>query len=138
MFCFIGTVYGYAPTAPPGGNLYYTSLLHQVRDRLKNTYVENLSFETIIDKYDRPGTVFFADPPYYNLTAYEGYPFKKADHLLLRDKLANIQGKFLLTINDHPEVREWYCGFNMKEVTVPYSICRDKGKQAAELIITNY
>lgn len=139
-FASKGIVYGYAPTAPPKGNLYYTDLLHKVRDRLKNTYVENLSFETIIDKYDRPGTIFFADPPYYNLTSYQGYPFKKEDHLLLRDKLANIQGKFLLTINDCPEAREWYCGFNITEVTVPYSICRDtdKRKRAAELIITNY
>lgn len=139
-FASKGCVYGYAPTAKPPGNIYYTDLLHEIRERLKNTYAENLPFETVIEKYDRPGTVFFADPPYYNLTAYSGYPFKKADHLLLRDKLANIQGKFLLTINDCPEVREWYCGFNIKEVTVPYSICRDidKRKHAAELIITNY
>lgn len=121
-FASKGCVYGYAPTAKPPGNIYYTDLLHEIRERLKNTYVENLPFETVIEKYDRPGTVFFAD------------------HLLLRDKLANIEGKFLLTINDCPEVREWYCGFNRKEVTVPYSICRDtdKRKHASELIITNY
>ena len=59
---------------------------------------------------------------------------------MLRDKLANIEGKFLLTINDCPEVREWYCGFNVREVEVSYSVCRaaDKRRDFGELIITNY
>lgn len=51
-----------------------------------------------------------------------------------------MQGKFLLTINDHPQVREWYKGFNIKAVEVPYSVCKEaKGrKKYGELIITNY
>ena len=139
-FASKGDVYGYAPTDPPKGNIYYTELLYQIRERLRNTYVENLSFETIIDKYDRDGTVFFADPPYYKTAGYKNCCFNKQNHILLRDKLANIEGKFLLTINDCPEVREWYCGFNIKEVEVPYSICRvaDRGRGFGELIITNY
>ena len=139
-FASKGDTYGYATTAKPAGNIYYTELLHQVRDRLRNTYVENLSFETVIDKYDRPGTAFFADPPYYKTTGYKGSTFGLKEQLLLRDKLSNIRGKFLLTINDCLEVREWYCGFNIKEVEVPYSICRDtdKRREFKELIITNY
>ena len=139
-FASKGDSYGYAPTAKPPGHIYYTDLLHQVRDRLRNTYVENLSFETVIDKYDRTGTVFFADPPYYQTAGYKGCEFGEKDHLLLRKKLGSIKGKFLLTINDCPEVREWYKEFNIKEVEVPYSICRDteKRRDFKELIITNY
>jgi len=59
---------------------------------------------------------------------------------LLRDKLKGIKGKFLVTINDHPQVREWYEGFNIKEVKVNYSISKDSKarREYRELIITNY
>jgi DNA adenine methylase len=62
------------------------------------------------------------------------------EHLILRDKLKSLQGKFLLTINDHPQVREWYQDFNIKEVEVNYSISKlqDGRKKYKELIITNY
>lgn len=61
------------------------------------------------------------------------------DHVRLRDCLSKIQGKFLLSINDHPEIRELYAGFNVKEVEVRYSVCRtDKSSMAKELIIGNY
>lgn len=46
----------------------------------------------------------------------------------------------MVTINDHPEVREWYKGFNMEEVQVAYSISREQKarREYGELIITNY
>ena len=106
---------------------------------MRNTYVENLSFEKIIDKYDRKYSFFFCDPPYFETTGY-GNTFGENEQLLLRDKLSNLKGKFLLTINDHEKVREWYEGFNIKEVEVNYSVSRaaeGRGKYR-ELIITNY
>lgn len=131
-------VYGYGTTSRPRPQIFYKNVLGDIKERLRNTYVENLSFEKIIDKYDRPHTLFFADPPYFETCGY-GTKFGEQEHLLLRDKLKNIDGKFLLTINDHPEVRKWYEGFNFKEVEVAYTINKDeKGKKFKELIITNY
>lgn len=85
------------------------------------------------------GSFFFCDTPYYQLTQYKD-KFYREDHLKLLDILKNIEGKFLVTINDHPEVREWYQGFNVQEVEVGYSICRrvEGRKNYGELIITNY
>lgn len=106
---------------------------------MRNTYVENLSFEKIIDKYDRDYSFFFCDPPYFETTGY-GNTFGENEQLLLRDKLSNLKGKFLLTINDHEKVREWYKDFNLKEVQVNYSVSKEvkaRGKYN-ELIITNY
>ncbi len=47
---------------------------------------------------------------------------------------------FLLTINDHPEVKEWYKDLFIKEVEVSYSISKNTSgrKSYGELIITNY
>lgn len=134
-----GGNYGYGTSTIPKQQIFHTEALNDLKKRLKNTYVENLSFEKIIDKYDRDYTCFFADPPYFETTGY-GNEFEEKEHLLLRDKLSSIRGKFILTINDNPKVREWYQGFNFKEIEVNYSVSREqkaRGKYK-ELIITNY
>lgn len=134
-----GNHYGYGTNTRPSQQIFYRSVLQELKERLRNTYVENLSFEKIIDKYDGEYSFFFCDPPYWETAGYEN-SFGEEEHLILRNKLTNIKGKFLVTINDHPTVREWYKQFNIKEVEVNYSISREskaRGKYA-ELIITNY
>ena len=134
-----GNNYGYGTTTKSGQQIFYKDMLLKLRDRLKNTYVENLSFEKIIDKYDREHSFFFCDPPYIETCDY-GNKFKEEEHRELSDKLKNLKGKFLLTINDHPLSRELYKDFNIKEVQVNYSVSKEakaRGKYQ-ELIITNY
>lgn len=134
-----GNHYGYGTTTKPGQQIFYKDVLRDLQQRLRNTYVENLSFEKIIDKYDREHSFFFCDPPYFETTGY-GNKFGEEEQILLRDKLKNIKGKFLLTINDHEKVREWYKDFNIKEVEVNYSVSRQEKARVKykELIITNY
>ncbi|OSA85784.1 UNVERIFIED_ORG: DNA adenine methylase [Clostridium botulinum] len=138
-FASKGNHYGYGTTSKPKPQIFYEGVLKDIKNRLRNTYVENLSFEKIIEKYDREHTFFFCDPPYWETAGY-GNDFGEKEHLLLRDKLKNLRGKFLLTINDHPTVREWYKDFNIIETEVNYSISRDKKGRGKynELIITNY
>lgn len=138
-FASTGKDYGYGTTGRPAPQIFYKNQLNEIKDRLRNTFVENLSFEKIIEKYDREHTFFFCDPPYYEVTGY-GNEFGEKEHLILRDKLINLKGKFLLTINDHPKVRNWYKGFNIKEVEVSYSVSREQSARGKykELIITNY
>jgi len=134
-----GGNYGYSASGRPAPQIFDTSRLKEIKQRLRNTYIENLSFEKIIEKYDRPSTFHFCDPPYYETDGYTS-EFGEVEQLRLRDKLRNIKGKFLLTINDHPEVRKWYEGFAMKEIEVTYSVSRsaEARKGYKELIITNY
>ena len=66
-----GNNYGYGTTTKPGQQIFYKDILLELRDRLKNTYVENLSFGKIIDKYDREYGFFFCDPPYIETCGYE-------------------------------------------------------------------
>lgn len=134
-----GHHYGYGTTSRPKPQIYYKDVLIDLKERLRNTYIENLSFEKIIDKYDRAHTFFFADPPYYETAGYDN-EFGEREHLLLRDKLVNLKGNFLLTINDHESVRELYRDFNIKEIEVNYSVSKDNRarQRYGELIITNY
>lgn len=138
-FASRGSTYGYGTNTKPSPQIFYQGVLGDIKDRLRNTYVENKSFEDIIKRYDRPHSFFFCDPPYFETTGY-GSEFGEKEQLLLRDMLTNIKGKFLLTINDHHQVREWYKDFNIEEVKVTYSVAKEQKarKEYGELIITNY
>ena len=138
-FASKGGTYGYGTNKGPAPQIFYQGVLSDIKERLRNTYVENKSFEDIIKRYDRPHSFFFCDPPYFETAGY-GSEFGQKEHLLLRDTLADIKGKFMVTINDHTQVREWYKDFNVKEVKVAYSVSKEQKarKEYGELIITNY
>lgn len=138
-FASKGNNFGYATSKVPNQKIFLTDYLHKIKERLSNTYVENLSFEKIIEKYDREETLFFADPPYFQTSGY-GNEFGEKEHILLRDKLKQLKGKFILTINDHDFIRELYKDFNIEEVKVNYSVSRSLSARGeyAELIIKNY
>ncbi len=137
-----GGTYGYSTIGKPKPHIFYKDgVLAKLKERLSNTYVENLSFEKVIEKYDRMDTLFFADPPYLGTAGYtHEHEFEEKEHLLLMNSLRSIKGKFLLTINDHPQVREWYRGYNIQNTEVNYSISRERKarKKYRELIIMNY
>jgi DNA adenine methylase len=66
--------------------------------------------------------------------------FQEDDFGDLVDILKSIKGKFLLTINDTPEVRELFGCFQVKEVELKYSVTRSlkgRGKKRTELLISN-
>lgn len=138
-FASKGGVYGYGTTTKPSPQIFNTDDLMKLKERLRNTYIENLSFEIVFEKYDRPYSFFFCDPPYFETDGYEN-KFEKEDHIVLSNILKNIQGKFLLTINDHEMIRELYKDFNMQENEVMYSVSKEVSgrKKFNELIITNY
>ena len=56
--------------------------------------------------------------------------------------LSNVDGKFMLTINDSPRIRKIFNYFNIRKIRVPPGSGRTEanigGKCRNELIITNY
>ena len=75
--------------------------------RLQKVVIENKDFEKLIRQYDRPVSFFYCDPPYFNTESYyKDVGFTRQDHLRLRDSLVSIKGKFLVSYNDCPEIRE--------------------------------
>ena len=83
------------------------------KERLKSTIIEQLDFERLITLYDREGTLFYADPPYYDAEGYYAESFLKSDHIRLKECLDKIRGKFVLTYNDCPFIRELYRDYNI-------------------------
>lgn len=114
-------------------------LLADVHDRLAGVWIEQLPYGDFIRRYDGPGTLFYLDPPYWNNEAdYGPAVFAREDFTALADQLEQIKGRFLLSINDTPGVREVFARFRMQATVTTYTISGGvNARPAGELIITN-
>ena len=118
-------------------------LINNACARLQKVVIENKDFEKLIDQYDRPESLFYCDPPYFETEDYyEDVGFTKADHERLADRLSSIEGKYLLSYNDCPEIRDLYesRGARIESISRLSNIAQryEAGKQYDELIISNY
>lgn len=116
------------------------ALLDDVHERLGGVTIECLDFREFIKRYDREGTLFYLDPPYYgHENDYGKEMFLRNDFTDLATLLREIKGTFILSLNDRPEVRDIFAGFNFMEVETRYSAGgNDKGKKVGELLISNH
>jgi DNA adenine methylase len=135
-----GRTYGTATTHPPRLNLLRIEEdLSAAHLRLSQVWVENLDFEACIQRNDRDHTFFYLDPPYYGVEGYYGKNlFERADFKRLANVLVGIKGKFLLSINDTPEIREIFSAFEVEAVEVMYSCGKGSRPKVGELLIRNY
>ncbi|WP_199052412.1 DNA adenine methylase [Aquitalea sp. ASV15] len=133
-----GQTFGTASTSPPRMNLLrIEEELSAAHLRLARTYVEHLDWKSCIQKYDRPHTLFYADPPYWKTAGY-GVPFPFEEYQALAEVMRSCKGKVILSINDHPDMRDVFAGFRMEQVAIQYSVNQNRGKASAELIICNW
>ncbi len=132
-----GRTFGTAATTPPRLNLLrIEEELSAAHLRLSRTYIEHLDWKACMQKYDRPGTLFYADPPYWQTTGY-GVPFGFEEYVALAECMRICQGKVILSINDHPDIRDVFAGFRIEQVAIQYSVNANKNKPSSELIIRN-
>ncbi|WP_236861750.1 DNA adenine methylase [Candidatus Magnetominusculus xianensis] len=111
--------------------------LSEIHLRLSRVYIENMPYQRCIEKYDRPHTFFYVDPPYYGCEDYYGKSiFCRDDFVKLRDLLSSIKGMFIMSINDVDEIRRLYREFIIEEVETTYHVSNKK--KVVELLIRNY
>lgn len=136
----VGQSFGIASTSKPRLNLLRLEEdLSEAHLRLSRATVENLPYETLIKRYDSKDTFFYCDPPYWDCeNDYGKGLFDKTDFERLRDVLKSCQGKWLVSINNVPQIRTLFEGFEFKEVKTNYSIGKNEGKPVTELLIANY
>lgn len=130
--------YAIHATTPP--NLHQDRIaitLSEVRKRLTGVQIEHLPYYEVIERYDRPQTFFYIDPPYYDIRLYR-HNLEHEDFVDMAKRLGTIQGKFLLSLNDHPEVRRIFAAFTVETVKIAYSLHSVVGKRHQELLIRNY
>jgi len=109
--------------------------LPKIKERLKNTIIENKDFESLIKSHDRDNALFYLDPPYNKTEKYYSNNFSVEDHVRLNEILKSIKGKFILSYNDDGFIRELYKDFNIEEISRNNNFNR---KPFKELIIRNY
>lgn len=106
--------------------------------RLGGTNIENLPWKECVDRYDRPHTFFYMDPPYWQTEGY-GVPFEFDNYVEMARILRTIKGKAMDSINDHPDIREAFAGLPMLELDIKYTVQNGGESQTSgELVITNY
>jgi DNA adenine methylase len=113
-------------------------IIEAAQKRLQRMQIECLPYEKVLEKYDRAFTFFMVDPPYWGPKLYR-HNFAESDFRLLADRLRTIKDKFILTLNDRPEVREVFHEFPIQTVEVAYTAQLNKpGKRYPELLIMNF
>ena len=131
--------FGVAPGA--GGRFDITKLVPMLEDvhaRLSGVVIEALPWQAFLERYDRPTTLFYLDPPYWgNEGDYGKGMFGRPDFMKLVILLHQIEGRFLFSINDRPEVRDLFAGFNIEPVETTYTVAKGGAKRVGELIISN-
>ncbi|MHB8772953.1 MAG: DNA adenine methylase [Syntrophales bacterium] len=133
--------FGIAASRQPRFNLLRVEEeLSAVHLRLSRVYVENRSYQDIIPRFDREDTFFYIDPPYYGFEDYYGPGiFSREDFAKLRDLLASLQGKFILSINDAEEIRRLFRDYHIETVATSYTAGgAHKKKAVSELLIMNF
>lgn len=111
-------------------------LLVAVHERLAGVTIENLDWSEFIDRYDRPETLFYLDPPYHGSeTDYGKGVFARSYFSRIEKSLETIKGRFLISLNDTPEVHGIFGAFQFVDVTLTYTVGRGKGSLAREVII---
>ncbi len=117
-------------------------MLSEIHERLVGVTIEQLPFDRFIRRYDRPGMLFYLDPPYFGCEDdYGADVFDRADFARMAEILRGARGQFILSINDHPTVREIFAGFEMKAVETIYTLstaATGGAKRVGELIISNF
>jgi DNA adenine methylase len=112
-------------------------ILAEAHERLMRVQIERLPYEQVLKLYDRPSTFFYLDPPYYDIRLYR-YNLEHKDFKAMATTLKNLNGKFLLSINDHEEVRRLFSDFVIETVPIAYSLHGIAGRRHQELLIKNF
>jgi len=112
-------------------------LLEELHERLAGVVIECLPWADFIERYDSPTTLFYLDPPYWGSeTDYGAGVFMRADFIRLAVRLSAIAGKFILSVNDVPEMRDVFARFAIESVATRYTVAGGKCSDVSEIIVS--
>ena len=112
-------------------------IIEDAHRRLRRVQIESLPYQQVLEKYDRPETFFYLDPPYWERKLYK-FNFSQENFQELEARLRSLKGRFILSLDDRPEVRDLFAAFQMQTVDLTYTAKRDTRVRHRELLITNF
>ena len=114
-------------------------MLEDLHSRLAGVVIECLDWSDFLRRYDSEGTLFYVDPPYWGSEGDYGKAlFSRDDFGRMAEQLRGLRGRWLLSINDVPEIRALFSLAAIQEVQTTYTIAGGgKGRAArTELLIS--
>lgn len=132
-------VFGVSPGTTPRFSLSRLEpILDAAHSRLEGVVFENLPWQEVVKRWDGSGTLFYLDPPYWGGEGdYGKGMFAASDFDTMACALKGLKGAFILSINDTPEIREIFEGFEFEEVSLTYTVSQSGATQARELLVSN-
>jgi DNA adenine methylase len=112
-------------------------IIENAHRRLQRVQVESLPYQQVLEKYDRPETFFYLDPPYWERKLYK-FNFSQENFHELEARLRVLKGRFILSLDDRPEIRDLFAAFRMHTVDLTYTAKRNTRVRHRELLITNF
>ena len=112
------------------------AILDDLHERMAGVVIECLPYGEFITRYDRPATLFYLDPPYYGCKRYYGPGFERADFEKIASQLAGIKGRFIVSLNDTPQVRDIFATFDIEGVEIVYTVGQTR-EPRKEVLISN-
>ena len=136
----LDSTFGTATTAKPRLNLLRLEEdLSAVHLRLHQVMIERLDWQECVERYDRPHTLFYLDPPYWGTAGY-GVDFGLDQYEQMAERLRTMKGKAVVSVNDIPEMRSAFDGLSMKGLSIKYTVggAASRNKPSGELLICNF
>ena len=106
--------------------------------------IECEDYKSLIKRYDSENTLFYLDPPYFNITKRKDYyrgngVWQYEEFKELAEVLKNIKGKFVLSLGNFPEVEKIFDGFyiSTKKRKTTINSVKEYNNDIIEMIITN-
>lgn len=115
--------------------------LWNVHKRILNTTFVNQDWKETMEMANYENSFAYLDPPYYEVfTMYDKERFNKEDHADMVEYLKTFKGKWLVSLNDHPEVRELYRDFFIYPIKINWSCSQTAAGRGLkdEVLISNY
>ncbi len=117
--------------------------LQPVHDRLRTVIIENLNWQECLERYDRPGTVMYVDPPYPGNKCNYAHNMRGWDeHHLLAERLKTTKCRWILSSYDIPEMHTLFSDHFILGVQSASGMNIEKNGGVRtlnrEVLITNY
>lgn len=112
--------------------------LEDIHERMAGVVIENLAWRAFMERYDRPGMLFYLDPPYWGSEDdYGKEVFSRDEFAEMADVLGRLKGRFILSLNAAEGVFETFSKFQFEEVDCTYSVAgQGQAQKVKEVIIT--
>ncbi|HWK55386.1 MAG TPA: DNA adenine methylase [Hyphomicrobiales bacterium] len=134
-----GQTFGASTTSRPKFNLLTLEHdLQEVHFRLSAVTLERKPWAEIVEAYDRPHTLFYCDPPYWDVEGY-GVEFPIEQYIEMATLATTIQGRMIISINGHPKMREVFRALPCREFEYSYTVAAgDQRTDCVELVFGNW